>query len=319
MTIAVVFPGQASQDVGMGVALRAASSDAAQVFQLADEISGLPISRLCAEGPLDELTRTNVAQIAVVATSIAAAILFRERLGNAIQPAVATAGHSVGEIAALWFAGALDLHDALSLVFERGTLMERDSQSCDGTMVAVLGLDAETLGQICRDVSTPDACVQVANLNAPGQVVLSGARQAVKQASVRAEQSGARRVIALNVGGPFHSIYMREAASGFAKVSERIQVHQSQIPVVLNTSAQATTGAADLQRELAEQITRPVRWEESIRALSGLGCDTFIELGHGQVISGLIKRIVPEAAVLAIGSPEQADRALRTLQGAQAI
>src|SRR4051794_341504 len=170
--LALVFPGQASQHVGMGVALRQASKRADQLFLLAEEITHLPIRKLCAEGPLEELTRTDIAQIAVVVTGMAAAAVLEEMLGESI-PAVATAGHSVGELAAMHAADALAPETTLRLVHERGTLMQRDSAHCDGTMVAVLGLSAQQLEPICRDASREESQVGVANLNAPGQVILS--------------------------------------------------------------------------------------------------------------------------------------------------
>jgi [acyl-carrier-protein] S-malonyltransferase len=304
MTVAFVFPGQASQEVGMGVALRQASRRADDLFRLAERVSELPIGDLCANGPLDELTRTNVAQIAVVVTSLAAVAVLEECLGSRPN-GTAVAGHSVGELAALCWAGALDEETTLRLVHERGRLMERDSVASDGTMVAVLGLDRVALEAICRDASTAtDETVQVANINAPGQIVLSGHRVAIQAASERATAQGARRVVPLNVGGPFHSVYMAPAAGDFRVVVESAAFKTPSTPIVLNTDARPTTDTARLREELPDQITRSVLWEDSLGALRDLGCSIFVELGPGQVLSGLIKRTLPDVKVVAAGTPD---------------
>jgi [acyl-carrier-protein] S-malonyltransferase len=308
--VAVVFPGQASQHVGMGVALREASARADHVFALAEQVSNLPMCTLCAQGPMEELTRTDVAQLAVVATSLAALAVLEERLSSKV-PVVATAGHSVGELAAMCFADALDIESTLRLVYQRGALMRRDSTACDGTMVAVLGLSAEQLEPICLAASEgDDGQVGVANLNAPGQVILSGARSAIERASERARASGARRILPLAVGGPFHSVYMCAAAADFGTVVETTAFATPRVPVVLNTDAQPSSDAASLCTELPRQITSPVRWDDTIRTLVAMGCHTFVELGPGDVLTGMTKRIAPEAKALAAGTPEAIEQLL---------
>ena len=288
----------------MGVALRAASPAAEQVFVLAEHVTGLPLRELCASGPAAALTRTSVAQTAVVATSLAAAAHLHEIVGY-VPPARAAAGHSVGELAAMCWAGALDAETLFRLVHERGRLMERDAAGVDGTMVAVLGLDRSQLDQICAEVSAADeGTVQVANCNAPGQVVLSGEQHAIQTASERALAAGARRVLPLAVGGPFHSIYMSGASGDFAAAAAVARIDRPRIPVVLNTTAMASDNVDDLRNELPTQITRPVLWDDSVRALAAEGCTTFLELGAGQVLSGLVRRTLPEAIVVAAGTPD---------------
>ena len=303
VTGALLFPGQASQEVGMGVALRQVSRRADELFDLVDRISGLAIGELCANGPLDELTRTDVAQLAVVVTSLAAAAVLEEVLGY--RPAVAVvAGHSVGELAAMCWAGALDLETTLRLVHQRGLLMQRDSAACDGTMVAVIGLDEATLLDLCVQASQGMNRVQVANLNGPGLTVLSGDRTAIMVVSELVKAAGARRVLPLTVGGPFHSEYMAPAAQDFALALADAQMRDSSVPVVLNTSARSTSRAEDLRAELAMQISQPVRWHSSQETMAGLGCDMFVELGAGQVLTGLNRRMFPGSRALAAGDPD---------------
>ena len=312
---AIVFPGQASQHVGMGTALRRASRAAEDLFQLAEDVTDLPLRKLCEEGPLSELTRTSVAQIGVVVVSLAAAIHLEEMLSRKPE-AIAVAGHSVGELAAYCWAGALDAETAIRLVHRRGQLMERDSSQVDGTMVAVLNLDAEALLSVCTQASAQTgSTVQVANLNAPGQVVLSGERTAIAAASELATAAGARRVIQLTVGGPFHSRYMEPAARDFADAIGHADFHQPHTPIVLNTSAAATTDVEALRGELVTQITNPVRWEDSLQALARLGCTTFIELGPGQVLTGLVRRTLPEAGAVSAGTPEEVENIVQQLAG----
>jgi [acyl-carrier-protein] S-malonyltransferase len=297
----------------MGVELRAASPAAAALFQTSDRTTGLPISRLCADGPLGELTRTDVAQVAVVVTSMAAAVVLEEQLGR--RPEVlAVAGHSVGELAAMWWAGALDAETTLHLVHERGRLMARDSAACDGSMAAVLGLDDAAMDSVCATASTKSAgTVQVANLNAPGQVVISGDRAAIATASELARSAGARRVLPLTVGGPFHSVYMEQAARDFRSVVASVDIRRPSTPIVLNTSAKPTTDPDTLREELSSQITSPVHWEASLRTLTQMGCDQFLELGAGQVLTGLVRRTVEGASASAAGTPESLERARHDL------
>jgi [acyl-carrier-protein] S-malonyltransferase len=314
--IAVLFPGQGSQELGMGVALRAASRAAEHVFLAAEEITGIRLRELCETGPAEELTRTSVAQPAIVATSLATAAHLKEILG--FNPVAPSAGHSVGELAAMCWTGALDLEATLALVHERGRLMERDSAAVDGTMVAVLGLTRADLETICNDVTgSSDEKVQVANCNAPGQVALSGERAAIERASQAAMAAGARRVLPLSVGGPFHSVYMEAASTAFKNAVAAARIDRPRAPVVLNTTATASDDPRILRDELSTQITRPVLWEDSVLALAAMGCDTFLELGAGKVLSGLVRRTLPEATVLSAGTPETIQEAAKLFAAAE--
>jgi [acyl-carrier-protein] S-malonyltransferase len=242
--------------------------------------------------------------VAVVAASLAAAAHLEELLGRR-PTAVAVAGHSVGELSAICWAGALDPEATFRLVAERGRLMERDGAACDGTMVAVLGLEARELESVCIEASSQAGeTVQVANLNAPGQVVLSGHRAPIAIASELAKAAGARRVLPLQVGGPFHSRYLESAAGDFCRAVCSVSFQDAAVPVVLNTSASATSKADELRQELCTQVARAVRWEDSLRTLHSLGCRTFLELGPGQVLSGMVKRTLPDVETLAAGTPD---------------
>lgn len=288
----------------MGVALRQVSPAADEIFRLADHISGLPIGDLCAQGPLSDLTRTWVAQIGVVATSLAAAAYLRELVGNPGE-ITAVAGHSVGELTAMCWAGCFDAPTTLELVNQRGQLIERESSTIDGTMVAILGMGREQMESICAEVSNgSDGQAQVANLNAPGQVVVSGARRAIAAATERALATGARRAIPLAVSGPFHSVYMRRPAQEFERFVKSISINEPGVPIVLNTTARPTREVAVLRGELSRQIESPVLWEDSLRTLFGMGCGMFVELGPGSVLAGLVRRTLPAAAVIAAGNPE---------------
>jgi [acyl-carrier-protein] S-malonyltransferase len=288
----------------MGSSLREISSRAEALFLLADRVTGLPISSLCADGPKEALTQTDVAQTAIVVTSLAAAAVLEETLGAPPPSVLAVAGHSVGELTALCWAGALDLETTLRLVCDRGRLMGRDSAASNGTMAAVLGLEEARLDEICREASTAEATVQIANVNAPGQIVLSGERRAIEAASKLALAAGARRVLPLAVGGPFHSRYMEAASRDFGTLVRSARFTAPRVPVVLNTSAQPTTDPRAIAEELAVQIVSPVRWEATLHRLAGLGCSTFVELGPGQVLTGLVRRTLPEAQATSAGTAE---------------
>jgi [acyl-carrier-protein] S-malonyltransferase len=284
----------------MGTDLRAQSAEARRVFDLADEITGLPIAQLCAEGPPDRLTETDVAQPAVVATSLAALAVLGERLDTAAD---AVAGHSVGEFAAYVAAGVLTAEDALRLVTTRARAMASACKSVDGTMAAVIGLDEAALRAACEAASHNGSSVEVANLNSPGQLIVSGARDAIERVAEHARAAGARRILPLNVGGPFHSVYMRPAAAVLASAIAETTFNPARVPVVLNASAHVTREPAALREELVVQVYSPVRWIETLQCLARLGCDRFIELGPGQVLAGLVRRTVPDARVASFGSP----------------
>lgn len=303
-SIALLFPGQASQQVGMGSPLWEASAAARAMYALADQVTGLPITQLCADGSLADLTRTEVTQVAVVATSLALAAMLEEHLGYE-PPVMAVAGHSVGELTALGWARALTPEETLHLAHERGQLMARQGAAVDGTMVAVLGMEAEALEEVCGAASRQTGNrVQIANLNAPDQIVISGERQAVEVAAQLARAQGAQRAVPLSVGGAFHSVYMEGAARAFAAVSQRVVIRPPRVPIVLNTTGQPSTDPATLRSELPQQIRSPVRWVECVRSLKELGCETFVEVGPGQVLTSLLRRTLPDARALSLNSPD---------------
>jgi [acyl-carrier-protein] S-malonyltransferase len=285
----------------MGTDLQQRSAQARRLFSLADEVTGLPIAKLCAEGPLERLTDTDVAQPAVVTTSLAALAVLREEFFRALDVG-AVAGHSVGELAAYVAAGALDAESALRLVQVRAQAMAAACASVDGSMAAVIGLDEPALRVACTTASENGSSVEVANLNAPGQLVVSGARDALERIADTARAGGARRVLPLKVGGPFHSVYMRPAADAVCEALSSTPLRRADIPVVVNATAHATQEPDELRHELAVQIYSAVRWIETLQRLSELGCDRFLEVGPGTVLAGLVRRTLQGARVASFGA-----------------
>src|SRR5438105_2773030 len=270
----------------MGVDLAEASPSARRLFDSASQITGFDIAALCAAGPLDRLTQTEVAQPAVVTVSLMALTVVRERLSLEY---VAVAGHSVGEFSAYVAAGVLDELTALKLVHVRAQAMAAACETVDGTMAAVIGLGEEPLRSACEAASVNGSSVEVANLNAPGQLIVSGARDAIERAAEHARAAGARRVLPLTVGGPVHSIYMRPAAATLEQALASVELSAARVPVALNTTAALAADRATLRQELLTQMYSPVRWTESLHALAALGCDRYLEVGPGEVVTGLVK------------------------------
>jgi [acyl-carrier-protein] S-malonyltransferase len=294
----------------MGTDLREQSLSAQRLFELADTITGKPISQLCAGGPLERLTQTEIAQTAVVVTSLAALAVLGEHFE---LEAAAVAGHSVGEFAAYVAAEVLDPEAALRLVQVRAQAMAEACRAVDGSMAALIGLDEAAVGAICADASQSDSAVEVANLNSPGQVVVSGTRDAIDRLRQIVKERGGR-LLPLNVGGPFHSVYMRPAAETLARALEKTQFRSATVPVVLNSTVIATQEPAELRRELEVQVYSPVRWIETVQRLAELGCDQFLEVGPGQVLAGLVRRTLPGARVASFGSMAQLADAQSMLQ-----
>lgn len=298
MKIAFVFPGQGSQYVGMGRDLHEAYPKASAVFDKADEILGFPLSKLCFEGPKEELDDTINTQPALLTVSVA---LLRMLELDQLGP-VTVAGHSMGEYTALVAAGALDFADGLKLVRERGRVMKEAGERNPGRMAAVIGLDAGTLEGICQEASfqLPASIVQIANYNSPGQVVISGHKEALGRAVELARERGARRVIPLAVSIASHSPLMQSAAESFASIVAQIDFHQPRVPVVANVTAAPITTLAEIREELVEQLTSTVRWVESVQYMIAQGVTTFVEIGPKNVLTGLIKRISKEVRVVSV-------------------
>jgi [acyl-carrier-protein] S-malonyltransferase len=285
--VAWIFPGQGSQKVGSGRDLYEASPAGRRVFQRADAALGFPLSELCFHGPEGILRQTVNAQPAIMAVSLACLEAAREAGLLKREPAF-VAGHSLGEYTALVAAGALDLEDGLRLVRERGRLMQMAGQERPGTMAAVLGLDEETAAALCRETGA-----QVCNLNAPGQIVIGGTAAAVEAALKLARERGARRAIPLNVSGAFHTDLMTPTVKGMARALEGVTLRDPQIPVLANGSARPLTSARDVRDELLYQLDHPVQWQRSVEHMANAGVNTFVELGPGQVLTGLVGRTVP--------------------------
>ena len=308
--IAYVFPGQGSQAVGMGRALAESSPAAAAVFRAADDALGEPITRLAWDGPEEELNRTENAQPALLAASIAYLAAVRDQwaqLGvDAPDPAFA-AGHSMGQYTALVAAGALDLADAVRLVRERGIRMQSSSAGREGRMAAIIGLDDARLPDLVEQASV-HGIFGVANRNSPGQVVVSGERPAVEAALDIAKTLGARRAIELPVSVAAHSPLMAEAAEGMRGILAGITFRDPHPPLLANADARLITTADACSAELVDHLTTGVDWVGAIEAMRARGVTTFIEIGPGRVLTGLIKRIAPDALALALDDPASATR-----------
>jgi len=287
---AFIFPGQGSQAVGMGQALVQAEPKAAAVFQQADEILGFSLSKLCWEGPEDALNATENTQPALLAHSVAVWTVFQDKLPD-FNPA-ALAGHSLGEFSALVAAGTLSFDDGLRLVRARGEAMKAAGEDKPGGMAAVLGLDVGQVRQICEQTSQQSSGgVWVANDNCPGQVVVSGDDQALALASDTFSEQGARKVVRLAVSIAAHSPFMAAAQARFASALDATPLGDPTAPVFGNVSAAPLRTAQDVQTDLQAQLTATVRWTETIEAMASAGVRTFIEMGSGKVLTGLIRRI----------------------------
>lgn len=297
---AFLFPGQASQDVGMGKDLYERFPEARALFDEADGILGFALSEVCFSGPMEELSQTSVTQPAVYVHSVIAARLLAARG----QTPEVVAGHSLGEYSALTAAGVLAFDEGLALVRERGSLMQEAGQARPGAMAAILGLDDADVVRICDDAGPG---VVPANFNSPGQVVISGETDAVATASEAAGAAGASRVVPLPVSGAFHSPLMQPAADALATRLEATAFQTPNVPVVCNVTAAVETDPARLRQLLVEQVTAPVRWTESVLALAAMGVDTAIESGPGAVLRGLGRRISRDIKVSTAGTADEID------------
>jgi [acyl-carrier-protein] S-malonyltransferase len=296
--IAFIFPGQGSQKVGMGKALAEAFAICRQTFEEADAALGESLSRLCFEGPEDQLTLTENQQPAVLAVSTAAHRLVQSM---GVQPAF-VAGHSLGEYSANVAAGTLAFADALALVRRRGRYMQEAVPVGTGAMAAILGLDAATANRACEEASQGEV-VSAANLNGGGQVVISGARDAVTRAGARAKELGARRVVPLQVSAPFHCALMKPAQDRLAPELRSIRAHDPRVPIIANVDAEPKRTASAAIDALIAQVSSPVRWEDVVRRLASEGVTTYVEVGPGTVLSGMVRRINGAATVANVAEP----------------
>ncbi len=308
--IAFLFPGQGSQKVGMGQDVYQALEEARIVFETAEKVSGLPVTKLCFDGPMDELTQTVNLQPAITAVNLALLTAI-EKAG--IKPVV-TAGHSLGEYSALCAAKVLEPVDTFKLVFERGRLMHREASANKGAMAAVIGLDIEQVNELVTRASE-NGIVSVANHNSPQQIVITGQPEAVKQAGKLASGAGAR-AIPLKVSGAWHSALIGGAEAEFTALLETITFNKPANPVIQNYSAVAESNPATIRNAMAKQLCNPVRWYESMHHMDAFNIDIYVEIGPGKVLTGLLKKCLPQidkTAVFNVSDMKSLDKFLEAV------
>ena len=308
--LAFVFPGQGSQVVGMGRDLAADSPAAAAIFDAADSALGEPLSRLAWEGPAEDLNRTEHAQPALLAASMAYLAVVGERVAGVGAPALIPrymAGHSMGQYSALVAAGALTLADGVRLVRERGLRMQASGAGRDGAMAAIIGLDEAAVPELVRRASAL-GIFGVANRNSPGQIVVSGERAAIEAAVEIGRELGAKRVITLPVSVAAHSPLMAEAAEAMRTVLADVEFRNPRVPLLANADSHRIDTADGCRTELVEHLTAGVDWVRAVETMTAAGVDTFVEVGPGKVLTNLIKRIAPDARAIALDDPDAIDR-----------
>ncbi|GIQ68682.1 [acyl-carrier-protein] S-malonyltransferase [Xylanibacillus composti] len=298
--VACVFPGQGAQTVGMGKDLYEHLPESREMFAKINDTLGFDLTSIMFEGPEDKLRLTYHTQPALLAVS---AILFRALADKGLKPDY-VAGHSLGEYSALVAADALSFEDGLKTVFERGRLMDRAVPAGQGAMAAVLGAEREALQELCARISEETGLVELANVNCPGQIVVSGSAAGVQAVVENGKAAGAKRVIPLEVSGPFHSSLMQPAADGLREVLTSVNVQAPSVPLIANVTAQPVQAAEEIRQLLVKQVVAPVLWEDSVRVLLDKGVDTFIEVGTGTVLAGLIKKIDRQANIVSVHSYE---------------
>lgn len=298
--VAFIFPGQGSQTVGMGKEFAETYEKSKQFLEHADEVLGFKLSKLITDGPQEELTLTYNAQPALLTVG---ALIASRLTEEGIVPDF-TAGHSLGEYTALVASGVLSFEDGVSVVHKRGLYMNEAVPAGEGAMAAILGMDGEKLTEVTDAITESGYPVQPANLNCPGQIVISGTKEGVEKACVQLKEAGAKRAIPLDVSGPFHSSLMKPAAEKLGNTLNEVEMTNASIPVIANVNASAVTDSSEIKTLLVEQLYSPVLWEDSVRQMLELGVTHFIECGPGKVLSGLIRKIDRSATVLPVYDEE---------------
>jgi [acyl-carrier-protein] S-malonyltransferase len=304
MKIAFIFPGQGSQYPGMGKEFIENFHESKDVFETASSVLGYDLAQLCLQGPVEKLNLTENTQPAILAASIAI-----ERRGLTANVA---AGHSLGEYTAITAAGGFELKDAVGLVQKRGRYMQNAVPEGTGLMAAILGMEREDVEKTCHEASK-NGIVAPANYNSPGQIVIAGEKQAVEKAMDLAKAAGAKRAIPLTVSVPSHCSMMKQAGDRLAQELEKVNISDLSMPIVNNADAKFLRTASELRPSLVKQISSPLYWEDSIKNMASNGCDTFIEIGPGKVLSGLVRRIVKEATVLNVEDQKSMSDTLKAL------
>ncbi len=305
--IGFLFPGQGSQAIGMGHALVESRPDLRKLYGDASTILGYDLAALCFEGPAEQLNKTEFTQPALLVTSVVAL----RALGTAIEP-VAVAGHSLGEFSAIVAAGGLGFQEAVQLVQKRAKFMAEAVPPGSGLVAAILGLAPEVVQEACQEAQS-EGVVSAANFNAPGQVVIAGEKGAVERAIEVAKAKGCRRAMPLPVSVPVHTALMKPAADRLTPFVKSASMSDLQVPLINNADAKALTTAKEIRESLIRQLPSSVLWEQSIRVMGEMGVTTFVEIGPGTVLTGLVKRILPEATLCNVHNPESLEATLSTL------
>ena len=297
--IAFLFAGQGAQYVGMGKDLCDSFPESKAIFDKADKVLGFSLSKLCFQGPQEALTQTKNCQPAILTMSIAALEAFKSAASCQLPAVSYTAGLSLGEYSALVAAEAISFEDAVFLVRRRGEFMEEAAQNKPGRMLSIIGLNLDKVKEICSKTNT-----EVANINCPGQIVISGGIKESEEAAKLAQDYGAKRAVALEVSGAFHSSFMKEASEKLAMELEKIKINPPKIPIVSNVTAKPVTKAEEIKDNLIKQVACSVLWDDSIKFILSKGVSNFIEFGPGKVLKGLMRRIEPNAEVINIEKKE---------------